>query len=78
MSFEMIDRDEGLVDAPSEPFGHRCADNEPTDQPRTYRRSHTIDVGEGHFCLIEGPYDNLVEMVEMRPRGDLGYHPTIR
>src|ERR1700751_2120395 len=61
----MSDREECLTAAPGKTFGHRRADDEPPDQTRPCCRGNAIKSGERHLRLIEGPYDDLVEMVEM-------------
>ena len=77
MRFEVVDRDERLAGGPGDALRRHRADDQPADQPgpggaATASISPSADAG-----LAERAADQSVEMVEMRPRRDLGHHAAI-
>ena len=73
MAFEMIDRDKGQLAGKGDRFGLHHADDDAADEARPARRGHRVEVAETDAGRAQGLFDHRVEMIEMRPRRDLGH-----
>ncbi len=77
VAFEMVDGDERLAGGPGDPLRRHRADDQPADQAGTGGSRDAIDLGEVDASLAERQRHQGIEMVEMRPRGDLRHDPAI-
>ena len=78
VTFEVVDRDKRLAGTPRNPFSHHRADNQPAYETRARSGGYSVDLSERDIGLGERAVDQSIEMIEMRPRGNLGYDPTER
>ncbi len=77
MRFEMVDRDIRLPGRPGDPLPGHCADQEPANEARPGRGRDRVDLAEPDTGLVERPPHQPVEMVEMRPCGDLRHDAAV-
>ena len=71
-------RSKRLLRCPGHPLrGHR-ADDEAPDQPGASRGGNAVEFVDANPGLVERAADQLFEMIEMGPRGDLRHDTAIR
>jgi len=78
VTFEVVDRDERLAGAPSDPLRHHRADNQTADKTGAGGSGYSVDLGQRDIGFGERAVDHSIEMIEMRPRGNLRYDTTKR
>ena len=78
VTFEVVDRDKWLAGTPGDPLRHHRADNQTAYKTGTRGSGNSIDLGQRDTGLDERAVDHIIEMIEMRPRGNLGHDPTKR
>ncbi|CEG10127.1 hypothetical protein BN961_03562 [Afipia felis] len=78
MRFEMIDRDQWRVVHKRDSLGGGEADDDATDQPRTGRRGHAVELRKFNACLGHGFFNQHVEHLDMGARGDFRHHAAER
>ena len=78
MRLQVIDRSKRLLRCPGHPLrGHR-ADDEAPDQPGASRGGNAVELVDANPGLVERAADQLFDMIEMGPRGDLRHDTAIR
>ena len=78
VTFEVVDSDKRLAGTPGDRLRHHRADNQTSDQTGARGSGHSIDLGQHDIGLGERAVDHSIEMIEMRPRSNLGYDTTKR
>ena len=73
---EMIDRGKRLSGCPGDAFCRHRADDQPADQPRPGCGGDAVEVVDAKLGLIQRLADQSLQMVEVRPRGDLRHDPA--
>ena len=78
VTLEMVDRDKGLAGAPGHCLGHHRTNDQTAYQTRARGSGYSVDLGQRDIGLGECAVDDSIEMVEMRPCGDLGHDAAKR
>jgi len=74
----MVHSDKRLAGTPRDPLRHHRADNQTANKTGARGSGYSIDLGQRDVSLGERAVDYSIEMIEMHPRGNLGYDPTKR
>jgi len=78
VAFKVVDRNKRLAGSPGDSLCHHRADNQTAHETRARGSGYAVYLGQRDIGLGERPLNYSVEMIEMRPRGNLGYDPTER
>ena len=78
MGFKVIERDQRLVRGERQSLCRRQSHHNAANKPWTGRRRHGIEISQTYARLGQCLFDNRVERLDMRPRGNFGNDATVR